>query len=134
MNPNEPLDEQIDLLPYDKRWEFPRNRLTLGIINEFKKKNCKTFQIIHSIHFKGKQLGVGCFARVVEAQAIGINDGSEDSVSTVAVKMVRSRTNAAGYEGLISEFETNNRQGLLPLKWMAIESLTDRIWSSRSDF
>lgn len=34
MNPNEPLDEQIDLLPYDKRWEFPRNRLTLGIIHE----------------------------------------------------------------------------------------------------
>ena len=27
----------------------------------------------------------------------------------------------------------NNQQGLLPLKWMAIESLTDRIWSSRSD-
>jgi hypothetical protein len=50
-------------------------------------------------------LGVGCFARVVQAKAVGINDGSEDSVSTVAVKMVRSRTNAAAYEGLISELK-----------------------------
>jgi hypothetical protein len=42
---------------------------------------------------------------VVQAQAIGINDGSEDSVSTVAIKIVRSRTNAAAYEGLISELK-----------------------------
>jgi hypothetical protein len=32
MNLNEPLDEQTDLLSYDKRWEFPRNRLKLGNI------------------------------------------------------------------------------------------------------
>ncbi len=36
MNPNEPLDEQTDLLSYDKRWEFPRNRLRLGIYFEVK--------------------------------------------------------------------------------------------------
>ena len=24
------LDEQIEILPYDKRWEFPRHRLKLG--------------------------------------------------------------------------------------------------------
>jgi hypothetical protein len=34
-NPNEmnedlSLDDQIEILPYDRRWEFPRNRLKLG--------------------------------------------------------------------------------------------------------
>jgi hypothetical protein len=24
------LDEQVEILPYDKRWEFPRSRLKLG--------------------------------------------------------------------------------------------------------
>ena len=32
MNPELPLDEQTELLPYDARWEFPRNRLKLGIL------------------------------------------------------------------------------------------------------
>lgn len=31
LNRDLPLEEQADLLPYDKRWEFPRNRLRLGI-------------------------------------------------------------------------------------------------------
>jgi hypothetical protein len=30
-----PMDEQTELLPYDKRWEFPRNRLTLGTFLQF---------------------------------------------------------------------------------------------------
>ncbi|EFX80425.1 hypothetical protein DAPPUDRAFT_7210, partial [Daphnia pulex] len=69
-------------LSYDKRWEFPRNRLRLG-----------------------KQLGVGCFGRVVQAEAVGINDGTENYVSTVAVKMVRDRTNLAAIEGLVGELK-----------------------------
>jgi hypothetical protein len=37
-NPNEmnddlSLDDQIEILPYDRRWEFPRNRLKLGMLN-----------------------------------------------------------------------------------------------------
>ncbi len=24
------IEDQIDALPYDKRWEFPKHRLTLG--------------------------------------------------------------------------------------------------------
>jgi hypothetical protein len=28
-----PIEEQIEFLPYDKRWEFPRNRLKLGLFN-----------------------------------------------------------------------------------------------------
>uniref|UniRef100_A0A0P5KX94 receptor protein-tyrosine kinase n=1 Tax=Daphnia magna TaxID=35525 RepID=A0A0P5KX94_9CRUS len=75
------LDEQVEILPYDKRWEFPRHRLKLGV-----------------------QLGAGCFGRVVKAQAIGVKD-CEDTVKTVAVKMVRSQTNATALEALISELK-----------------------------
>ncbi len=32
INPDMPLDEQIDLLPYDNKWEFPRENLKLGPI------------------------------------------------------------------------------------------------------
>ena len=37
INPDLPIDEQTELLPYDKRWEFPRDRLKLG---EFSFFNC----------------------------------------------------------------------------------------------
>lgn len=30
INPELPLDEQADLLPYDQTWEFPREKLVLG--------------------------------------------------------------------------------------------------------
>lgn len=32
INPDLPIDEQTELLPYDRRWEFPRDRLKLGKI------------------------------------------------------------------------------------------------------
>ena len=31
MNPDAPLEDQVALIPYDPKWEFPRNRLVLGI-------------------------------------------------------------------------------------------------------
>jgi hypothetical protein len=31
INPELSIEEQIEMLPYDKRWEFPRNRLKLGL-------------------------------------------------------------------------------------------------------
>jgi hypothetical protein len=31
MNDDLSLDDQIEILPYDRRWEFPRNRLKLGM-------------------------------------------------------------------------------------------------------
>ncbi|XP_029305031.1 fibroblast growth factor receptor 2 isoform X1 [Cottoperca gobio] len=53
-------------LPEDPRWEFSRDRLTLG-----------------------KPLGEGCFGQVVMAEALGIDkDKSKDAV-TVAVKMLK---------------------------------------------
>ncbi|XP_032782722.2 vascular endothelial growth factor receptor 3 isoform X2 [Daphnia magna] len=75
------LEEQTEYLPYDKRWEFPRYRLKLGT-----------------------QLGVGCFGRVVKAEAVGVKRAQE-TVKTVAVKMVKSQTNIAALENLVSELK-----------------------------
>ena len=30
INPDLTIDDQAELLPYDKKWEFPRERLKLG--------------------------------------------------------------------------------------------------------
>ena len=30
INPELPVDDQAELLPYDKKWEFPRDKLKLG--------------------------------------------------------------------------------------------------------
>lgn len=30
LNPDLTVDDQAELLPYDKKWEFPRERLKLG--------------------------------------------------------------------------------------------------------
>ena len=35
MNPDAPLEEQVAILPYDPKWEFPRNQLVLGIITNY---------------------------------------------------------------------------------------------------
>ena len=52
----------------------------------------------------GIQLGAGCFGRVVKAEAVGLKD-SEETVKTVAVKMVRSEANIAAMEALIGELK-----------------------------
>jgi hypothetical protein len=49
-------------------------------------------------------LGTGCFGRVVRAEAVGIKD-SEETVKTVAVKMIKSATNVAALEALVSELK-----------------------------
>lgn len=51
-------------LPYNEKWEFPRNNLQFG-----------------------KTLGAGAFGKVVEATAFGL--GKEDAVLKVAVKMLK---------------------------------------------
>ncbi|XP_031632076.1 neuroglian-like [Contarinia nasturtii] len=70
LNPELMLDEQADLLPYDRKYEFPREKLILGI-----------------------QLGAGAFGVVVKGVAHGIVPYEDET--TVAVKMVKS---LAGYE------------------------------------
>nr|XP_033335512.1 vascular endothelial growth factor receptor 1-like [Megalopta genalis] len=64
LNPELTLDDQADLLPYDKKWEFPIENLKLG-----------------------KKLGSGAFGVVLKAEALGICESGEKT--TVAVKMDR---------------------------------------------
>lgn len=64
INPDLTLDEQADLLPYDKKYEFPRDKLKLG-----------------------KQLGAGAFGIVIKGIAQGIVPHEDET--TVAVKMVK---------------------------------------------
>ncbi|PNF17746.1 hypothetical protein B7P43_G06913 [Cryptotermes secundus] len=80
INPELPLDEQADLLPYDQTWEFSREKLVLG-----------------------KQLGVGAFGVVMKAEAYGIVDNEEKT--TVAVKMVKSGADRSFIKALASELK-----------------------------
>lgn len=79
-NPDIPIVEQTSCLPYDSRWEFPKERLRLGMI-----------------------LGQGAFGRVVKAEAVGIQDGVD--VTTVAVKMVKDCTDREQMQALLSELK-----------------------------
>ena len=79
INPDLPVDEQTELLPYDRKWEFPHERLKLGV-----------------------QLGAGAFGRVLKGEAIRI--GAEP-VMTVAVKMVRAQGNIMALKALMSELK-----------------------------
>ncbi|XP_074100379.1 PDGF- and VEGF-receptor related isoform X2 [Cotesia typhae] len=80
LNPELTIDEQAELLPYDKKWEFPREKLKFG-----------------------KQLGSGAFGVVMKAEAQGICEG--ESNTTVAVKMVRRSTESTYIRALASELK-----------------------------
>lgn len=62
------LNGQGDLLPYDKKYEFPLDQLKFG-----------------------KQLDAGAFGIVVKATASGIMSDEEETA--VAVKMIKSNAN-----------------------------------------
>lgn len=79
-NPDLPLCEQVELLPYDQRWEFPRDRLKLG-----------------------RTLGQGAFGRVVKAEAIGL--GLNGQPLTVAVKMLKERADMSQRKALMAELK-----------------------------
>lgn len=68
IKPDQLLNEQGDLLPYDYRFEFPRDRLVLSTL-----------------------LGAGAFGTVMKATARGITAIDEDTI--VAVKMVKNKAN-----------------------------------------
>lgn len=80
INPALNLDEQADLLPYDREFEFPREKLKLG-----------------------KQLGAGAFGVVLKAHAEGIRPEEKESV--VAVKMVKRNANNEVMRALVSELK-----------------------------
>ncbi|XP_011817092.1 PREDICTED: mast/stem cell growth factor receptor Kit isoform X2 [Colobus angolensis palliatus] len=67
-------------LPYDHKWEFPRNRLSFG-----------------------KTLGAGAFGKVVEATAYGLIES--DAAMTVAVKMLKPSAHVTEREALMSELK-----------------------------
>uniref|UniRef100_A0A8C8STU9 receptor protein-tyrosine kinase n=1 Tax=Pelusios castaneus TaxID=367368 RepID=A0A8C8STU9_9SAUR len=73
-------------LPYNKKWEFPRNNLQFG-----------------------KTLGAGAFGKVVEATAFGL--GEEDTVLKVAVKMLKSTAHTDEQEALMSELKIMSHLG-----------------------
>lgn len=79
-NPELPIDEQTGCLPYDPKWEFPKDRLRMGMI-----------------------LGQGAFGRVMKAEAIGIGDSH--NVTSVAVKMVKDCTDKEQMMALLSELK-----------------------------
>ncbi|XP_034037062.1 macrophage colony-stimulating factor 1 receptor isoform X2 [Thalassophryne amazonica] len=73
-------------LPYNEKWEFPRDKLRLG-----------------------KILGAGAFGKVVEATAYGL--GKEDNVMRVAVKMLKASAHSDEREALISELKILSHLG-----------------------
>ncbi|XP_076749941.1 PDGF- and VEGF-receptor related [Xylocopa sonorina] len=80
LNPDLTVDDQAELLPYDKKWEFPREKLKFG-----------------------RQLGSGAFGVVMKAEAEGICEN--EPVTTVAVKMVRRTTVPTCVRALASELK-----------------------------
>uniref|UniRef100_A0A665U0V3 receptor protein-tyrosine kinase n=1 Tax=Echeneis naucrates TaxID=173247 RepID=A0A665U0V3_ECHNA len=73
-------------LPYNEKWEFPRDKLKLG-----------------------KILGAGAFGKVVEATAYGL--GKEDNVMRVAVKMLKASAHSDEKEALMSELKILSHLG-----------------------
>uniref|UniRef100_A0A7N8XSV5 receptor protein-tyrosine kinase n=1 Tax=Mastacembelus armatus TaxID=205130 RepID=A0A7N8XSV5_9TELE len=73
-------------LPYNEKWEFPRDKLKLG-----------------------KILGAGAFGKVVEATAYGL--GNEENVTRVAVKMLKASAHSDEREALMSELKILSHLG-----------------------
>lgn len=80
INPDMTLDEQADLLPYDRKYEFPKEKLKLG-----------------------KQLGAGAYGVVVKAHALGILPHEDET--TVAVKMVKPTADNEVMRALVFELK-----------------------------
>ncbi|XP_047408089.1 fibroblast growth factor receptor 2 isoform X6 [Sciurus carolinensis] len=75
-------------LPEDPKWEFPRDKLTLG-----------------------KPLGEGCFGQVVMAEAVGIDKDKPKEAVTVAVKMLKDDATEKDLSDLVSEMEMMKMMG-----------------------
>ncbi|XP_059509035.1 fibroblast growth factor receptor 2-like isoform X3 [Stegostoma tigrinum] len=69
-------------LPEDPKWEFSRDKLTLG-----------------------KPLGEGCFGQVVMAEAVGVDKDKPKEPITVAVKMLKDDATEKDLSDLVSEME-----------------------------
>uniref|UniRef100_T1KQW4 receptor protein-tyrosine kinase n=2 Tax=Tetranychus urticae TaxID=32264 RepID=T1KQW4_TETUR len=79
-DPELPLDEQVALLSYDSRWEFPDNRLKML-----------------------RTLGEGAFGRVILAEAVGLGESGDSQM--VAVKMLKPNSDYSQKKALIAELK-----------------------------
>lgn len=94
INPELALDEQADLLPYDKKYEFPREKLKLG-----------------------KQLGAGAFGIVIKGIAQGILPYEDETI--VAVKMVKQMAdNEVGSDEFRCIIFSNEFTTFIDLIWL----------------
>lgn len=98
-------------LPYNEKWEFPRDKLKLGLYHIFLRRMMKlphlfgqycngkvpnrNLSVDTGICFiwgllvqSGKVLGAGAFGKVVEATAYGLGE-EKDNTMRVAVKMLK---------------------------------------------
>ncbi|KAK2827898.1 hypothetical protein Q5P01_018932 [Channa striata] len=73
-------------LPYNQKWEFPRDKLRLGAV-----------------------LGSGAFGKVVEATAYGL--GTDNNVTRVAVKMLKPSAHSEERQALMSELKILSHLG-----------------------
>uniref|UniRef100_A0AAQ5Z561 receptor protein-tyrosine kinase n=1 Tax=Amphiprion ocellaris TaxID=80972 RepID=A0AAQ5Z561_AMPOC len=73
-------------LPYNHKWEFPRDKLRLGAV-----------------------LGSGAFGKVVEATAYGLE--TDNKVTRVAVKMLKPSAHSEEREALMSELKILSHLG-----------------------
>uniref|UniRef100_A0AAY4B9P7 receptor protein-tyrosine kinase n=1 Tax=Denticeps clupeoides TaxID=299321 RepID=A0AAY4B9P7_9TELE len=73
-------------LPYNEKWEFPRDKLKFGHI-----------------------LGAGAFGKVVEATAYGL--GTDEIITRVAVKMLKPSAHSEEREALMSELKILSHLG-----------------------
>lgn len=88
-------------LPYDSRWEFPRDRLVLGKLAAEAPKvltqGCRLcvcdILTLHIVSLKGRILGSGAFGKVVEGTAYGLS--RSQPVMKVAVKMLKRKFDKA---------------------------------------
>ncbi|CAJ1063162.1 macrophage colony-stimulating factor 1 receptor 2-like [Xyrichtys novacula] len=73
-------------IPYNQKWEFPRDKLRLGPV-----------------------LGSGAFGKVVEATAYGL--GTDNEVTRVAVKMLKPSAHSEERDALMSELKILSHLG-----------------------
>lgn len=108
INPELTLDEQAELLPYNREFEFPRNNLKLG-----------------------KQLGAGAFGVVLKGEATGIR--KEERCTTVAVKMVKRTADHEVVRALVSELKIMVHLGqhlnVVNLLGAVTKNIAKRKWS-----
>ncbi|XP_078051038.1 vascular endothelial growth factor receptor 1-like [Augochlora pura] len=97
------VNDQVDLLQFHEKWEFPKERLKLG-----------------------KELRSGKFGVVLKAKALSICEG--EAVTTVAVKMVRRDYNRLHLSALASELKFMEDLGKHQNVVSLLGACTKNIW------